>query len=191
MTYSKNSSMVRNSRARKGTISSLQHHAWLPAPAAFPPFSQHPHFHATEIWGQKLGKNCAVQGLADYRSKATRSAAHPSPPPGTFGKGKEDAPNQRLFCLHGSSASLPGCASYFKVIAPPGKLTKVNLKVEDKVIHVWVCPTHSLCSHLASVYAGVQLDTNLSWAGGSTPNENRSPDRKKGLHINTATNLPF
>lgn len=37
-----------------------------------------------------------------------------------LGKGKEAVLNQKLLCLHGSSASLPGFASYFKVSALSG-----------------------------------------------------------------------
>lgn len=74
------------------------------------------------------------QELGDW---VTRSTAHQSLPPGIFGKGKEAVPDQRLLCLHVPSASLPAFASYFKVIAPSGKLEAIEetLKVEDKVIN--------------------------------------------------------
>lgn len=69
------------------------------------------------------------QGLGDRRSKATRTAARPPGPQHTslllqvhLVRARKLHPKQRLLCLHRSSASLPGFASYFKVIAPSGRL---------------------------------------------------------------------
>jgi len=71
---------------------------------------------------------------------------------------------------------------------------KVNLKVEDEVINVRY---HVACAATWTAYmlrySWLQTlwSANLIWGGRSTPRQNRSADRKKGLLTNTETNLPF
>lgn len=99
--------------------------AVLSAPAAFQPSSQHPHFHPTEIWGAEARQE-PCRSLA--RGWVTAAARPPGPEHTTLllqvhlARARKLRPKQRLLCLHRSSASLPGFASYFKVIAPSGRL---------------------------------------------------------------------
>lgn len=153
--------MVINSRARKGTISLLRHCAWLSAPAAFQPSSQHPHFHATGIWGQKLGKSRAVPwpgaGWLPQQGHQVHSTPVSLAHLARARKLRLTKGFSAFTCLLHPFQALP---PLLRSLLHRGSY-KVNLKVEDKVINVWVCPPCSLHCHLDSIYAGVQLATNL------------------------------